>query len=79
MTSDLKLITALCRESAKLGMNVGMSDARPAAVIRTNAQPPTWITVGVSDGFFEWQGDGNRHPIADPAGAAARLLKCLTA
>jgi hypothetical protein len=44
MPSELGLITALCRESAKLGLNVAMSDARPAALIRIAAKPPTWIT-----------------------------------
>ena len=78
MTPELGLIAALCRESAKLGLNVGMSDARPAAVIRTEARPPTWITVGVSGEFFEWQGADIRHSVSDPAGAAALILKCLT-
>lgn len=78
MTSELTLIAALCRESAKLGLNVGMSDARPAAVFRTTARPPTWIAVGVSGEFFEWQGAEKRHPVADPAGAATLILKYLT-
>jgi hypothetical protein len=78
MTSELVLIAALCRESAKLGLNVGMSDARPAAVIRTVTRPPTWITVGVTGEFFEWQGAAIRHSKTDPAGAAALILKCLT-
>ena len=78
MTSELMLIVALCRESAKLGLNVGMSDARPAAVIRTATSPATWITVGVTGEFFEWQGGAIRHSTTDPAGAAALILKCLT-
>jgi hypothetical protein len=77
MSPELGLIAALCRESAKLGLNVGMSDARPAAVIRTATTPPMWITVGVQGEFFEWQGAAIRHSIADPAGAAALILKCL--
>ncbi|HZE30597.1 MAG TPA: hypothetical protein VE198_04075 [Actinoallomurus sp.] len=40
MDSELARITTLCREAAKLGPDVGMSDARPAAVIRTPAEPP---------------------------------------
>jgi hypothetical protein len=72
------LIAALCRESAKLGLNVGMSDARPAAVIRTVTRPSTWITVGVAGEFFEWQGAAIRHSKTDPVGAAALILKCLT-
>jgi hypothetical protein len=78
MTSELVSITALCRESAKLGLNVGMSDARPAAVFRTTTRPPTWFTVGVSGDFFEWHDTEKRHPVADPAGAAAFILKYLT-
>ncbi|MGI5225924.1 hypothetical protein [Actinoallomurus sp. CA-142502] len=70
-TSELKLITELCRESAKLGLNVSMSDARPAAVIRTGTAPPWWITVDASGEFLEWRGAGFRHPVTDPAGAAA--------
>jgi hypothetical protein len=38
--------TVLRREVAKLVLNVGMSDARTAAVIRTGTRPPLWITVG---------------------------------
>lgn len=78
MTPELMLIAALCRESAKLGLSVGMSDARPAALFRTVTRPPRWFAVGVSGGFFEWQGAENRYPIADPAGAAACIVKHLT-
>jgi hypothetical protein len=78
MTSELVLIAALCRESAKPGLNVGMSDARPSAVFRTATKPPSWITVTVSDGFYECQGTDIRHSIHDPAGAAVLILKCLT-
>jgi hypothetical protein len=55
-----------------------MSDARPAAVIRTATKPPTWIAVGISGEFFEWHGAEIRHSVADPGGAAALILKCLT-
>jgi hypothetical protein len=78
VTSELGLIAALCRESAKLGLNVGMSDARPAAVIRTAAEPPTWITVGISGEFYEWHDAGIRHSVADPCGAAALIRERLT-
>jgi hypothetical protein len=75
MTTELMLIVALCREAAKLGLNVGISDARPAVVIRTAANPPMWITVDDSGEFFEW--NQGRHPVTDPAGAAAFVRKCL--
>ena len=78
MSSDLTLIALLCREAAKLGLNVGMSDARPAAVFRTPGRPPAWITVGVSGEFYELHGSQNRYPVTDPAAAAALIRKHLT-
>ena len=75
MTTALMWIVALCREAAKLGLNVGISDARPAVVIRTRTKPPLWITVSDSGEFFEWHQE--RHPVTDPAGAAALIRKCL--
>jgi hypothetical protein len=72
---ELQLITALCRESARLGLNVGMSDARPAALIRTGTAPPGWITVEATGAFFEWCAAGFRHPVTDPAGAAALIAQ----
>jgi hypothetical protein len=75
MASELTWIVALCREAAKLGLNVGMSDARPAAVIRTVGKPLLWITVGDTGEFFEWH--QGRYPVTDPAGAAALIWKYL--
>lgn len=70
---ELELITALCRELAKLGLNVAMSDARPAAVIHGHAR----LSVTVDDvaECFVWSDSRGRyrHPAADPAGAA-RLI-----
>lgn len=77
MTADLLLIVALCRESAKLGLNVAMSDARPAAVFRTQSPPSAWLTVAVEGEFFALYGAENRLPVADPAGAAAFISKYL--
>ncbi|WP_329250082.1 hypothetical protein OG417_04370 [Actinoallomurus sp. NBC_01490] len=75
MPEELAPVAALCRESAKIGMSVGMIDARPAAVIRARTRPSEWITVGVAGELFEWRGDGNRHSVRDPAGAAVRILE----
>ncbi|GAB2813780.1 hypothetical protein GCM10027176_17830 [Actinoallomurus bryophytorum] len=69
LTPELMRIVTLCREAAKLGLNVGISDARPAVVIRTATEPPLWITVDDAGEFYEW--DQDRHPVTDPAGAAA--------
>jgi hypothetical protein len=70
--SELRLIVELCREAARRGLNVGMSDARPAAVIRTGAAP-WWVTV--EDGFYACPAEGFRHPVTDPSGAAAALAR----
>jgi hypothetical protein len=70
---ELERIVALCRASARLGLNVGLSDARPAVVVRPRTGPPWWITVDDEGEFFEWPAAGFRHPVADPAGAAALI------
>jgi hypothetical protein len=71
---ELELVVELCRPLAKIGLNVGMSDARPAAVIRTRNEPSLWITVDPSGEYFEWDEAQHRHPTTDPAGAAALVL-----
>jgi hypothetical protein len=68
---ELQLLTGLSRELAKLGLNVGLSDARPAVMIRTSQNPTLWITVDESAEFFEWADAEHRHPVDDPPGAAA--------
>ncbi|GAA4510805.1 hypothetical protein GCM10023191_073960 [Actinoallomurus oryzae] len=70
---ELRLITGLCRELAKLGLNVGMSDARPAVLVRKQGEPVLMITMDGSGGFFEWSEGENRHPAIDMAGAAAAV------
>lgn len=70
---DLGALTRLCRSLAPLGLAVGMSDARPAVVIRERDQPPLWITVDASGEFFEWLEAEHRHPVSDPARAAALI------
>lgn len=69
----LVLISELCRELAKLGQSVGLSDARPALMVRTGTNAPLWITVDECAEFFEYADE--RHPVTDPAGAAAQLVK----
>ena len=71
--AELGALTMLCRELAKLGLNLGLSDARPAVVIRTKGMAPLWVTVGASGESFEWCGADRRHAVADPAGAASQL------
>jgi hypothetical protein len=67
----LTLITELCRELAQAGLRVGMSDAKPAAVVglgRVSHQLS--ITVDHSEENFLWCAGRRRHPAADPRGAA---------
>jgi hypothetical protein len=70
--AELGALTVLCRELAKLGLKLGLSDARPAVVIRMKGLPPLWVTVDASGEFFEC-GAQNRHAVTDPAGAASLL------
>jgi hypothetical protein len=76
---ELEALVVLCRELAKLGLGVGMSDARPAVVIRVSAEPSVWVTVDASGEFFDWEEPGCRHPVADPAGAAALIAQHIKA
>ncbi|MDN3352922.1 hypothetical protein [Actinomadura sp. DC4] len=70
-TEEVRLLAALCRELAKQGLDVGMSDAKPALSVRRRRYAPRlWILVDA--GFFEW-GCGRRHAVTDPAGTAARI------
>jgi hypothetical protein len=71
---ELILITELCRQLAKLEISIGLSDARPAAEVRTGPQP-FWVTVNESGEFFEWSEAKRQHPATDPAGAAALIAE----
>lgn len=76
---DLDRLVELCRELAKLGVHVGLSDARPALSVR---RQPTdrrvWVQVDAASGSFVWRRDDLAwHPADDPAGAAARLAEHL--
>jgi hypothetical protein len=54
-----------------LGLDVGMSDAKPAlSVRRRRTERRLWISIDVEDGFFEWCDGRRRHAVSDPAGAA---------
>lgn len=72
---ELQALMELARELARLGMNVGMSDARPAVSVRDNlVRPRPWVQVDASRRSFVWRRDEHEHhTIEDPAGAAARL------
>jgi hypothetical protein len=77
----MRLLAALCRELALLGLDVGMSDAKPAVSVRLRRPDPRlWVSVDVRDGSFEWcRFDGGRHAVDDPAGAARRIASAVRA
>lgn len=77
--SKLALIVGLCRELAKLGLNVGMSDARPAAVIRPRICGPLWVTVDDSQSYYEWLEADKRYRTTSPAEAAALIAEAIKA
>lgn len=76
---DLEALSLLCRELARLGMIFGISDARPAVWVRANlTDSRVWINVNPSGQLFTWRRDDvDRHPVDDPAGAAAQLFDYL--
>jgi hypothetical protein len=74
---ELALLTEFCRALAKLGLNVGLVDARPAVVI--HCPEPLWITVDPSGKFFEWHQAQRQHPVTDSAGAAALISEYVKA
>jgi hypothetical protein len=68
-TEGVRLLATLCRELASRGLDVGMSDAKPALSVRLcRMDARLWVSVDVAAGFFEWCRD--RHAVTDPAGAA---------
>jgi hypothetical protein len=73
--AELEALTRLCRKLAGLGLNVGMSDARPAISVRADMKSPrVWVSVEDSGEAFTWCCDGNgRHDVDDPAGAAEQI------
>lgn len=74
-TEGVRLLAALCRELAGHGLDLGMSDAKPALWVRLGRRDPRlWVLVDVGAGRFEW-GHGSRHPAADPAGTADRIAR----
>jgi hypothetical protein len=78
-TEEVRLLATLCRELAKQGLDVGMSDAKPALSVRLcHAAPRLWILVDACAGVFEW-GCGRRHAVTDPAGTAERIAVELSA
>jgi hypothetical protein len=74
---ELGVLMELCRELVRLGVPVGMSDARPAVSVPGGlADRRIWIEVDASRNSFVWRGDDHeRHTVEDPAGAAARLAE----
>lgn len=69
-TEEVRLLAALCRELARHGLDVGMSDAKPALSVRRGSAPRLWIVVDT--GCYAW-GRGRRGPVSDPAGTAAEI------
>jgi hypothetical protein len=69
---QLRQLGELARELAKRGVQVGMSDARPAVLVRADPlDAPLYITV--TGDAFAWL--DACHLANDPAGAADRIAK----
>jgi hypothetical protein len=78
---NLDKLVELCRELIKLGINVGLSDARPALSVRGDlVRKKVWIEVDDSGESFVWRRDDHAyHSVGDPAGAAAKIAEYLKA
>lgn len=76
-TEKVRLLAALCRELARLGLHAVLSDARPALWLPAGpAGPRRWISVSPCGKFYEWRRDtGTSLVVADPRGAARRIAR----
>ncbi|WP_345366419.1 hypothetical protein [Actinoallomurus liliacearum] len=74
-SEKMRLLVALCRELARLGLPSVMSDARPALSVSGGpADPKVWISVSPCGEFYEWFPDpGDRFPATSPECAAERI------
>ncbi|GAA4640755.1 hypothetical protein GCM10023196_107490 [Actinoallomurus vinaceus] len=69
---EIRLLAGLVRELVGFGFQVGMSDAGPAAFIRS-ATGRLDVVISVTGDYFDWNSGGDSHLVTDPAGAAAAI------
>jgi hypothetical protein len=69
---EIRLLADLVRELVGFGFQVGMSDAGPAAFIRS-ATGRLVVVIAVTGDYFEWKSGNDSHLVTDPAGAAAAI------
>lgn len=71
---EVALLVELGRELSVRRVEVALSDAFPVLLVRT-AFPGVQLRVYVScsGSTFTWQRSDNRHPTADPSGAAEKI------
>jgi hypothetical protein len=76
---NLRVLVALCEELIKLGVKVGLSDARPALSVRgALVERKLWIEVDPTGEAFIWrQDDRVGHAVDDPSGAAEAIAEYL--
>jgi hypothetical protein len=65
---EIGLLGDLARVLAKLGLQVGMSDARPAVFLRDDAGRIA-VVVSVRGEFFQWCDGDDSHVVTDMVGA----------
>lgn len=71
---DLEALTLLCRELAALGLDIGMTDARPAIWVPAGRSGPRWwISVDTSGEVFECRESDTRYPARAAALIADQL------
>jgi hypothetical protein len=71
---QLRLLGDLCRELAKLGIRMSISDALPAVRVPVEGSKSALsVEVDGVAGVFAWA-DEHSHPVDDRAGAAAAIV-----
>jgi hypothetical protein len=71
---ELLLLAALRGELVRLGLNVGFRSALPGLTVTTHIPGvPLYVFVTESGTHYDWNNAAMRHPVHDPAGAAARI------
>jgi hypothetical protein len=70
------LLVRLHAQLTNLGVNAELRDDNTALVVHKHEPGlPVWVFVGFGGAYYSWQSAEQRHPTADPEGAAKLLAE----
>ncbi|WP_412515538.1 hypothetical protein K8Z49_26735 [Actinomadura madurae] len=77
---ELRLLADLRTSLLGLGLAVRLDEGMPGLLVGT-ANPGlfVWVFVGASGRTFTWRRDDSKHPVDDVPGAAAQVVRFVTA